>query len=165
MKPFISALAALAVGFFAAAHTNKATPSPTASKNAGLAPPPSARLHRESLPPLARSILAQRMENHASQMTDLVWAVVFLEHSGVKEGALEIAGEPKIARPIPGAGADDLSSQLPARFFDMQDEVTVRAKELAAAAADDDDEKVADAWGRLSKACVECHAAYLEESR
>lgn len=142
-----------------------AAPAPIA-RDAGRTPPSPRRLPpRRSLPPLARSILSQHMENHAFQMNELVWSVVFLEHEETRELAEEIANGPTIARPLPDGQtpSDDLSSMLPAQFFDLQDQLHARAKELADAARDEDDAAIAKAWGRLSESCVACHATYLDE--
>jgi hypothetical protein len=146
---------------FAAAVAAKAVvPVPTAKSHSVSASAPRHFQERESLPPLARSILSQRMEAHSQEMTELFWAVVFLEHDAAQETALAISREPSIARPL-GDG-DDLSSMLPARFFDLQDELRLGALDVAEAAKKGDDREIARAWGRLSEACVNCHAAYLE---
>ncbi len=62
-----------------------------------------------------------------------------------------------IGRPL-ASDANELSSFLPAGFFDNQDALEAHAAELAADAKQAF--AVASAYGRVSETCVRCHAAY-----
>ena len=63
------------------------------------------------------------------------------------------------ARPLSG-DASLLNSALPEAFFEHDDDLRRTARELAEAADKADALAVADAYGRLSKTCVSCHAVY-----
>jgi hypothetical protein len=151
--PFLLAVPLL----LAATPVSTSRPTPASAALPRKLPP------RAGLPTLARSLLAQRMETHGDQMTELVWTVLFLEHQGTRDIADAIAGEPRIARPNAQTDPDELSARLPAKFFDLQDTLHDRALALAAAAKSGKDDEIAKAYGRLSETCVACHATYLEE--
>jgi cytochrome c556 len=55
-----------------------------------------------------------------------------------------------------------LNTELPARFFDLQDDLRAAAGQLADEATGGDDQKMAAAFGRLTSTCVSCHSVYLE---
>ncbi len=154
-------LAALTIAMFAAC-----APARGSSKTPRVAKPHRSTLLRsDSLPPVARAVLAHRMEEHSYLMTDLFWSVVFLEHEDTLETAHEIAAQPAIARPAKGAGADDLASMLPKEFFDLQDDLRSRATELGEAATVGDDAEIAKSWGQLSETCVACHTVFLPRGK
>jgi cytochrome c556 len=114
-------------------------------------------------PPLsltARAIIHQKMANHSKQMTELVWAVVFLDYEQAARQASAIAAEPRFARPITG-DATELNTVLPPRFFDLQDQLRLRARTLEAIARTRDPNATARAFGALADSCVSCHAVYL----
>lgn len=133
----------------------------------GTAPVPASKLPPTQpdgdLPPIARSLLSQRMEGHAVSATELLWAVVFLEHEETARIARDLAEEPRIARPLPGV-TDELNARLPPRFFELQDGFAKRAAALADAADEGDGDEVATRYGELTRACIACHTAYLEVS-
>ncbi len=114
-------------------------------------------------PPLsatARALIRQKMANHSKQMTELVWAVVFLDYRETAELAKAIALEPRLARPTSG-DATELNSALPPRFFELQDQLRSRAQRLEANARLQDASTVAKSYGALAETCVACHDAYL----
>ncbi len=82
---------------------------------------------RRDLPPAARDLLGERMKRHESQMTLLLMSVVLLNYTGAESIAAEVAREPRFARPTPGT-EDTLNAMLPPRLFDLQDQLTQRAK-------------------------------------
>jgi hypothetical protein len=116
---------------------------------------------KPELSPLARSLLTQRMETHAEMTTELMWSVVFLEHEVTAEVADALAKQPRIARPNPDR-PDVLNSHLPKKFFDLQDDFTRKANDLARAAEKGDNVAIAARFGDLMNGCVSCHAAYLD---
>ena len=61
-----------------------------------------------------------------------------------------------------GAGSGETKWVLPEKFFEQQDLLRARARTLAEAAHTMDAFRVADAYGRLSEACVRCHAVYRQ---
>lgn len=113
------------------------------------------------LSPLARSLLKRRMERHGSDMLRLVQSVLFLDRAQTQRLAAEIAAEPRLTRPMPGE-EDDLNRSLPERFFVLQDELRLKAKELAAQTPSADDVALSQRLGDLMETCVSCHSAYLE---
>jgi cytochrome c556 len=115
----------------------------------------------EYLSPTARALLETRMASHARDMGQLVSAIMVLDYPLIGEGAAQIASDASLSRPLTG-DATELNSALPARFFDQQDELRVRARELGEASHAQNPFRVADAYGRLSQACVRCHAVYRQ---
>src|SRR5687767_7086340 len=114
----------------------------------------------------AREVVWQRMQGHGADMTMLLWALLFLDYDGALEISQSIVEGPRMARPQPG---DDttLNAQIPAEFFDLQDQLAVRAKRLAqvASAREHDPGALARAYGELAETCVRCHSTFLYEDR
>jgi hypothetical protein len=113
-----------------------------------------------ALPPVARQILRTKMGRHDAQMRALMSRVVLLDDDGIARAAGEIFDEPTLARPMAG---DELNGLLPARFFDLQDELRARARRLVMASERHDRAAVADEFSALAKSCVACHDVYLRE--
>lgn len=114
----------------------------------------------QRLSPTARAVLQHRMQGHSRDILQLVRAVVLLEYDRVAKLADSIAEDSNLARPLTG-DATELNSQLPERFFKLQDELKASAHELSHAAHKRDWEAVSDAYGRMSRTCVRCHQSYL----
>lgn len=114
------------------------------------------------LPQAARELLAERMLNHGSDMSDLLWATLFLDDASVADIATHIVQTPRFARPTT-QDATELNALLPAEFFDLQDQLVQRAEALAEAAKRQDANEMAEAYGELTKTCVRCHSVYLTE--
>lgn len=117
----------------------------------------------EYLSGTARAVLKARMASHTREMTDLVSAIMVLRYPTIAERADRIAGDASLSRPLTG-DATELNSALPVRFFVHQDELRAEARALATAARALNPFHVADAYGRLSQACVRCHAVYRQGS-
>lgn len=114
------------------------------------------------LPQAARQLLAERMLNHGSDMSDLLWATLFLDEDSVADIAEHIIQTPRFARPTT-QDATELNAALPAEFFDLQDQLVERAEALAEAAQRQAPNEMAEAYGELTKTCVKCHSVYLTE--
>ncbi len=113
------------------------------------------------LSPMARSLLAQKMEQHALDMMRLVADVVLLAYKDTELAANQIAEWPGLARPMPGQG-DTLNESLPPLFFELQDQLRTRARALAAAAKRKSDGEMSAAFSRVTETCVACHSVYLK---
>jgi cytochrome c556 len=113
------------------------------------------------LSPAARALVRQKMAQHSKQMTELVWAVVFLDHRETARIAIAIASEPRLARPTT-RDATELNAALPPLYFELQDRLRDRAQNLAVAARTWDGQAVARAYGQVAETCVSCHEAYLK---
>lgn len=123
---------------------------------------PDRRLERpDHLPMAARVLLSERMEHHGQAMSDIFWAVLFLDYPLADELAHEIATEPRLARPLQ-RDATELNSLLPETFFDLQDALSREAERLSAAAKARDPDATSEAFGALTRTCVRCHATYQE---
>ncbi|MCK6544524.1 hypothetical protein L6R52_01515 [Myxococcota bacterium] len=117
------------------------------------------------LPEPIRELIWSRMQGHGTDMTLLLWAVLFLDYEGAGELARAIVAEPRFSRPI---GPDDptLNGMLPPEFFTLQDELVEKAKILVRVTSGPRDGKLLSrAYGELTSVCVRCHAAYLDERR
>lgn len=116
----------------------------------------------EWLPEEAREILTARMQRHGEDMMFLMASVVLLSHDGAEHLANQIASEPRIGRPA-AEERDTVSSLLPPRFFDLQDELRERARAVAVAAKAKDTARMVKAHGQLVETCVKCHSVYLRD--
>ncbi|MBK8014390.1 MAG: hypothetical protein IPK13_23960 [Deltaproteobacteria bacterium] len=100
------------------------------------------------------------MQRHGDEMSELLWAVVFLDHEAVLELADAMDREPRLARPL-SEDATELNIRLPPVFFVLQDELFRHTQALAAAAQRHDDSAIAGAYADLARTCVLCHGVYL----
>jgi hypothetical protein len=116
----------------------------------------------DHLPETARSLLTERMLNHANDMSDLMWATLFLDDQSVQDIADHIRTTPRFARPLTN-DATELNVLLPAEFFALQDELSVRASELAESARRRDADAMAASYGAVMQTCVRCHSVYMSE--
>jgi hypothetical protein len=130
---------------------------------------PSRTLHRgpemgppARIPPAARAVIATKMGRHAQQLNTLLMSVVVLDDDGVARIAGEIFDEPQLARPVAG---DELNGLLPEGFFQLQDALRARAREVVAIAARHDRAGLPEAFAQLTKTCVACHVLYLDDAR
>jgi hypothetical protein len=114
----------------------------------------------ESLPPMARDMLAARMKDHATDMDQLVRSVIRLDRPATARLAEQLANDDRLARPL---GKDDalLNSLVPPRFFELQDQLRVSARALAGAARGHDDRKLAETFSGVTGSCIACHSLYL----
>lgn len=125
-------------------------------------PPPRTPRGKDVLTPVARGLVSTSMEQHAQDMTDLLWAVVFLENTEAAAIADGIAEQPRIARPTNQSARDDVNQSIPDRFFQLQDRLRDDARALSKAAKDGDDAAIAKSFGKLNETCVTCHSTYLD---
>lgn len=143
-----------------------ASTSSSAADPAGAAPgaavvAPQATLRApEWLPTEAREMLSSRMQRHGEEMMLLLVSVMTLQHEDTELLAQQVAAEPRLGRPAPGESGT-ISSLLPPRFFDLQEELTVRALAMAEVARTKDDTSIVRAYGQLAETCVSCHSVYL----
>jgi cytochrome c556 len=101
------------------------------------------------------------MASHVREMGDLMTAIMVLDYPSIVEGADRIVSDASLSRPLTG-DATELNSALPEKFFVHQDELRTQARALADASRALDPYRVAGAYGRLSEACVRCHAVYRQ---
>jgi hypothetical protein len=113
----------------------------------------------QPLSPQAKALLHDRMASHAEDMSDLVSAIMLLEYSRIITRADKIASDVNLSRPI-SQDATELNSGIPERFFVRQDDLKAAARALGEAARSANPYRVADAYGRVSEACVRCHADF-----
>jgi len=117
----------------------------------------------DRIPPVLASLLEARMVGHGDDLEWLLANVLMLNRENVEIWATGLAKTPLIARPT-GADNDTLNAQLPARFFDLQDDLKKAATDLATAAHGHDDRAMSKAFGRLTETCVACHSVYLDDA-
>jgi hypothetical protein len=155
-----AALGACAVA--AAVTASCAGPQPPQQAQLAQAVDPPRRLRPpDELSETARAILRGHMAAHARDMGGLVSAIMLLHYDEIRDGALRIAGDASLSRPL-SADATELNSTLPDKFFLYQDNLRLEARTLAEAAGRQQPYDVADSYGRLSQVCVRCHAAYRQ---
>ncbi len=118
----------------------------------------------ETLSPLARDLLHRKMERHGDDMVRLVIAVTLLQRDKVKLFATDIANEPRLARPMPGA-EDAVNAGLPEKLFVLQDELRSRAKTLAESSKSASNETLASNLGLMLQTCVTCHSAFMAPAK
>ena len=117
---------------------------------------------RKRLPPEARPLLTDRMYVHGEDLSDLNWAVIFLDRASVQEIAERISEAPRFAPPT-SEDATELNARIPEEFLGLQLQLAERARQLRAAAESSDLVQVSTAYGQLVETCVRCHDQYLEE--
>jgi cytochrome c556 len=113
----------------------------------------------EPLSPLAMAALRGRMASHARDMDRLVSAIMILDYPDIAARAKAIADDASLSRPLSN-DATELNSSLPDKFFVRQDDLKAAARDLSAAASVLNPYRVAGAYGKVSEACVRCHADY-----
>ena len=125
--------------------------------------PPATLAAPSSLPETARVLISQRMENHGFEMSNLVWATLMFDRSSASRITQSILAEPRLARPLQ-RDSSELNSALPAAFFDLQDRWVEAARNLERVASDSASTpgQLGDAFGALTRTCVNCHAVYLD---
>ena len=150
--------------------TVAAVPASCANQTAADQPPRRTQLaeaistsdRREPPEPLSRAaqvFLRERMTAHSRDMSQLVSAIMLLEYPNIATRADRIVGDANLSRPTTG-DARELSASLPEKFFIRQDDLKIAAHLLGDAARALEPYRVADAYGKLSEACVRCHADY-----
>jgi hypothetical protein len=113
----------------------------------------------EQLSETAQAILKTRMASHARDMGNLMSAIMLLRYPEISQGALRLASDASLSRPLTD-DATELNSALPEKFFLYQDAHRLEGKTLAEAADRQQPFDIADSYGRLSQVCVRCHATY-----
>ena len=163
MKWTAISLCALAAGAAACSTTKTAskTPDTVTSASEGARPKPELKAP-EWLPVQAREMLAARMQRHGEEMMYLTAMVLTVNYEGAAHLAGHIAEEPRIPRPSPDEHGT-ISELLPARFFELQDELNQRAQSMASAARAREEGKMLNAYSRLTETCVSCHVLYMHE--
>lgn len=104
-------------------------------------------------------LLHRRMQRHGADMTVLLNQVLLLRYAEVVVSAEHIATTPPLQKPGPG-DMNDVEAHLPERFFLLQDQLGVEARNVTEAARARDDARLAAAFGRLTESCVSCHAVF-----
>jgi cytochrome c556 len=117
----------------------------------------------DSLPPMARALLVKTMDRHARDMTSLQMAILLLDFETIEEKARELK-RPMFARPVvgpPPSGSTAINSEIPERFFSLQDQFHASIAQLQEAAHMTSVSGVTEAYANTVRSCVGCHAAYL----
>jgi hypothetical protein len=138
-------------------------PPPDARPTSVAAPLSTRLLPPADLPGPVRQVLQSLMAQHRSDMTDLVAASMGVLYEDMARAADRVAAT-SISRPLTG-DATELNAFLPARFFDLQDELVLRARNLAGAARQHDRATTASAYAAISETCLNCHAIYRDARR
>jgi hypothetical protein len=138
-----------------------ATPADTGASSSAAVAPRAKLPEPDWLPSEAREMLSARMQRHGEEMMLLLVSVMTLSHDDTMQLAEEVAAEPRLGRPSPGE-TDTINARLPARFFELQDQLAERAHAVAAAAKANDDARIVRAYGQLAETCVSCHTVYLD---
>lgn len=156
MRPMNALCAAVLLG------TAPIAPAPRADATPGMRSARPDRALREPgyLSPTAREFLHTRMRHHGEDMQQLLLAVTLLDRERTQRIAERISTEPRLARPS-AQSPDELNVELPARFFELQDELLSRTATLARAAAQPSGD-LAVPFGRVVETCVSCHTLYLD---
>jgi len=139
----------LAIGSVVAAP--KPEPPP-----ARVLPPP------DHLTPKTRQAVKERMGQHAVTMESLIRAVVLLDRPRIRVMASRIADEEVVSR-TPGV-RDKKPPELPAKFFQEQQQLAATARQLAGAAVEGGDDNVLrERFSALAGTCVGCHSTYVHD--
>ena len=115
----------------------------------------------EHLSAATRAELQGRMARHGNVMSNLVRAVVLLDHPTITILAQRIADEEVVAR-AEASSPKKWEARLPKEFFAQQDALRAAARDLASSAAHGgSDSTIADRFATVARTCVACHSVYL----
>jgi hypothetical protein len=142
--------------------TTPAAKSVVSSGATAKAPPKTELPERHELPLVLRETLSASMGRHGEELTFLLANVILLQYDDAAELAQLLADEPKLGRAAAG-DLESLNALLPESFFVFQNQLSERAKALAAAARAKDDSAFVKAFGAVAETCVGCHASYLHD--
>ena len=111
------------------------------------------------LPTFAREQLDDRMQTHGIDLMHLTMSVVLLEYDDAQAAAQHIVEHRDLERPH---GSDDrFNAALPSRFYDLQEQLHVRALTIADAAKRKNAPDMSAALSHLTETCIACHSVYL----
>jgi hypothetical protein len=106
--------------------------------------------------PFVRAQMARQWES----LNELRWAAASLEFERTHHLARGLAREVQCGRP---ANADvSLSELIPAQYLELQDELGLRARNLAMVALGSDRRAVTHAYQAVVATCTRCHDLYRE---
>jgi hypothetical protein len=136
------------------------TPKPApAPATAPAATAPAAEPDADTLRPMARMMLRERMGQHAVAMNQLVGAVLLLRYDEAHQAAELILDQPAWSKV--GPNSDAFNASLPSSFFVHQQALRDAARQLSAASAAHDPKAMGVHFGQLTQACIACHAIFL----
>ena len=121
-----------------------------------LPPPP-------HLSDVVRDSIRTRMAQHGREMSELVWAVLFLQYRDVERLASSISSRTQLRADLQ-KDATNLNFPLPERFFELTAQLTARSGRLADMAKQRKGAEMGTAYGQLSETCVTCHSLYLNDA-
>jgi hypothetical protein len=156
--------------FALAACSQQAAPPPEKPVAAAVTPDSVEPVASRTLLPAAditedsRVYLATRMKHHGRHATDLLFAVVLMDHEGTQRIAKRIATKPP-ASPYNLAGEEQLRKEFPETFFDLEAELESTAQRLAADAKAKDSTAIAADYSKLVGTCVECHTLFTRRQK
>lgn len=108
-----------------------------------------------------QAYLAKRMRDHGRNATDLLYAVVLLDHEGTKRIAKRIVTGPS-RDPYYKEDEARLHEEFPAAFFDLESTMRANARLLGVAANRGRGEEVVHHYTRIVGLCVDCHTLFTE---
>jgi hypothetical protein len=117
----------------------------------------------EPFPVLARKALEKYMLDHGEDMDTLLWSALMLDYELIVNRAERMANRPRLSRP-----SDDintLNAFLPARFFELQDQMSAAVVDMARAGRVKDDAAIGKSYARMAETCIACHSLYLRAPR
>jgi hypothetical protein len=106
-------------------------------------------------------IVRSQMSRQWDLLNELRWAAASLEFERTHLIARGIIREVHCGRPA--TGGVSLSEVIPARYLELQDELGLRAQELARVALSTDRRAVTHAYGEMVRTCVRCHDLYRRQ--
>ena len=158
-------LAILGIGCAKPAVTPAPEPTPKAAVSMDAITPMASRnlVPAGDISDASREYLVRRMRDHGQTTTDLLFAVLLLDNAGTQRIAGRMA---KWNAPGPHEvqNEEQLHSEFPETFFDLETSLRVSAMTLSAAAAKGDASAVATHYSALVGTCVECHALFTRRA-
>ena len=110
------------------------------------------------LPEIAKHLVRDRMLEHGLEMSNLLWATLFMDRKSAIEIADAILAVPDLAN---SSQPEHANSQLPQRFFKLQKDFRTRAEAYAKEVREERWTRVSAALGEVMSACVNCHVNYF----
>lgn len=112
------------------------------------------QLEADTLSDANKAFLKGKMKHHNKDMKELSIAVATLKASEVQRLAQGVANAPRLD---PNMGE---SSQLPKRFFELQEELKKNANALVEAGKANDMNAMLGEYQKLVTTCASCHATF-----
>lgn len=144
MRPLLVLIALVAAPAFA---QGSIFPTPSTKKAAK-------QLELANVSEESKTFLRTKMKNHGKELQELALAVATVRLPDVQRLAQDIANQPRLD------SSSGPAMKLPARFFELQDDLRKNAQALSDSAKANDASVTHEKFSQVMENCMACHAAF-----